>query len=64
MSFRGRTKQNVINAGTRPVLRVLRNPHTLCDLIGRGETDAVDILRQGVWVPGAGENAISGRRQG
>ena len=50
MSLRGRPQQNVIDAGTRPVLRVFWDPDALSDLIGRGEADAVDLLRQRVRV--------------
>ena len=33
-----------------PILRVLGNPDSLGNLVGRGEADAMDIFCQGVWV--------------
>ena len=50
MTLRGRPKQNVVDAGARPILRVFGYSDALSDLIRGGESDAVDLLRQGVRV--------------
>src|ERR1039458_2726573 len=50
MTLRSGSQQNMINAGARPVLRVLWYSDALSDRIGRGEADAVDLLRQRVRV--------------
>jgi hypothetical protein len=49
MPLGGSSKQNVVDPGTRPILRVLGNPDALGYLIRGGESDAMDcqILLKG-----------------
>jgi hypothetical protein len=50
VTVRGRFQQHVVDARPRPVERVSRNPDLLRDLVGSGEADSVDVLRQHVGI--------------
>src|ERR1035437_7226033 len=50
MSFGGCPQKYVVYPRPSPILRVFGYSDALGDLIRRGEPDAMDLLRQGVWV--------------
>src|ERR1035437_974684 len=50
MAFGCRAKEHVSYSGPRPILRILRYPDALRDLICRGEAYAMDLLGQRVRV--------------